>query len=83
MIQIVFTQTASWQKSFKCISNIFQGILWELTDLTLYQFRHRKKKKKIFGEGGGLRLKMMIVKDCIRWQWQYFIQEKENEKKKL
>lgn len=34
-------------------------------DLTLYQFIHRKKK--ILGEGGGgLRLKMMIVKDCIR-----------------
>ena len=33
-------------------------------DLTLYQFIHRKKKD--FGGGGGLRLKMMIVKDCIR-----------------
>ena len=47
-------------------------------DLTLYQFIHRKKKDF---RGGGLRLKMMIVKDCNRWQWQYFIQEKENEKK--
>ena len=33
-------------------------------DLTLYQFIQRKKND--FREGGGLRLKMMIVEDGIR-----------------